>query len=466
MPAKSKKPALRSVKSTRTTTKSRPISSSARTNRNTSLISRLRAKSSPRALVLLLFVVVFAGIGVATLLGAFARNEGLASNPANNNLAFIAPRVRSCEAGGRDYRNANADTTYKSPPHGGPGYSGAYQFNRSLWGNYKGYANASDAPKQIQDEKFNQVYSSNGYRGKSHWTADVTSVRCWNWPNGTIKNAPAYTGATGTPTPTASSSKDLYYVKTSNTGGTIEVHRATAASNYASANLHSTSAVSVNEGSYGTFQIGQNNDLYYIKTRGTGSNRIEIHAYTAASGYKSASIHVATAFPLSDGADGIFQMVGADLYYIKTKNVGSGRIEVHAVTGASNYQSFSVHAASGYGVGDAANGTFNISESNRDLYYIKTSNTGGGRIEVHAATAGSNYAGFSVHANSAFPVADGSNGVWQIFGTDLYFVKTRNNGGRIEVHAVTAGSGYASFSLHALSLFANSDASSGRFQIK
>jgi cell wall-associated NlpC family hydrolase len=34
--------------------------------------------------------------------------------------------------------------------------SGRYQYLRGTWGGYKGYANAADAPPNIQDEKFNQ----------------------------------------------------------------------------------------------------------------------------------------------------------------------------------------------------------------------------------------------------------------------------------------------------------------------
>ena len=53
-------------------------------------------------------------------------------------------------------------------------------------------------------------------------------------------------------------------------------------------------------------------------------------------------------------------MVGSDLYFIKTRNTGTGRVEVHAATAASGYKSASVHAATWFGTGDQNNGWFQI----------------------------------------------------------------------------------------------------------
>ncbi len=267
----------------------------------------------------------------------------------------------------------------------------------------------------------------------------------------------------GTPPPTSSSSRNQYYIKTKG-ASTVEVHRASVTSGYAGTDLHSTTIFSPNDANNGIFQIsGPNNDLYYIKTKNTGSGRVEIHAFTAASGFKSPRIQTATAFPLSDAASGTFQMVGTDLYYIKT-STGNGRVEVHAVTSASNYQSFSVHAASAFPLSDVPNGTFQVAD-NKDLYYIKTARTPGS-VEVHAVSAGSNYGSFILHTTSGFPLSDASSGTFQMVGTDLYYIKTKNTAGRIEIHAVGAASRYATFTLHAASAFPNGDATNGRFEIR
>ena len=59
--------------------------------------------------------------------------------------------------------------------------------------------------------------------------------------------------------------------------------------------------------------------LYFIKTKNTGSGKVEIHSATAASGYQS-GIHTTTWLSPSDANNGWFQMVGTTLYFIKTKN--------------------------------------------------------------------------------------------------------------------------------------------------
>jgi hypothetical protein len=79
--------------------------------------------------------------------------------------------------------------------------------------------------------------------------------------------------------------------------------------------------------------------LFFIKTKNTGSGRVEIHTATAASNYKKSDLHTATYFTLTDAKNGYFQMVGRDLYYIKVCNTGSGHVEVHSATASSNYKS-------------------------------------------------------------------------------------------------------------------------------
>jgi hypothetical protein len=67
-------------------------------------------------------------------------------------------------------------------------------------------------------------------------------------------------------------------------------------------------------------------DLYFIKTDFTGSGYVEIHSATAASDYKS-GIDVATRFKDYDTYGqsfppfGSWQMVGTTLYVIKTRSM-------------------------------------------------------------------------------------------------------------------------------------------------
>lgn len=72
------------------------------------------------------------------------------SNTFNGSFAEALARLRSCEGG------------YTT--NTGNGYYGAYQYNDGTWGNYGGYAHASDAPPAVQDEKAWLTYQRRGWQ--------------------------------------------------------------------------------------------------------------------------------------------------------------------------------------------------------------------------------------------------------------------------------------------------------------
>ena len=84
-------------------------------------------------------------------------------------------------------------------------------------------------------------------------------------------------------------------------------------------------------------------DLFQIVTVGTASGTIEVLWARSAQFYQ-APTRQRSRFALADAANGTFQMVRSDLCFIKTRNTGSGRIEVHIASGASNYTSGASHA--------------------------------------------------------------------------------------------------------------------------
>lgn len=77
-------------------------------------------------------------------------------------MPAILIKIRGCESG-HNYTAQNKSSTA----------SGAYQFLRSTWTNYKGYVNAKDAPPNIQDERAIIEYQRNGTRP---WNP---SRSCW-----------------------------------------------------------------------------------------------------------------------------------------------------------------------------------------------------------------------------------------------------------------------------------------------
>ncbi len=271
----------------------------------------------------------------------------------------------------------------------------------------------------------------------------------------------AYVWRFGTASGVAATS-DLWFTKTRNTGsGRVEVHNATASSGYAAATVHAASWFSTADQSNGWFQM-VGSDLYFIKTKNTGSGHVEVHNATASSGYQSASLHAATWFSTADQSNGWFQMVGSDLYFIKTKNTGSGHVEVHTATAASGY-SAGAHYVTRFSTADQNNGFFQMVGNN--LFFVKTKNTGSGHVEVHSATASSGYGSGQDNA-TWLSTGDADNGWFQMVGSDLYFIKTKNTGsGHVEVHTATAASNYQSASAHAASWFSSADADNGWFQM-
>ncbi|MFC0313712.1 hypothetical protein ACFQNE_07160 [Gordonia phosphorivorans] len=117
-------------------------------------------------------------------------------------------------------------------------------------------------------------------------------------------------------------------------------------------------------------------------------------------------------FSPADQNNGWFQLVGRDLWFIKTKNTGSQQVEVHNATASSGYRGSSVHAVTWIGSADANNGWFQM--SGNDMVFVKTTNPGSGKVEVHDASAASGYRSATVHAPSWFSPNDRSNGWFQV----------------------------------------------------
>jgi hypothetical protein len=154
-------------------------------------------------------------------------------------------------------------------------------------------------------------------------------------------------------------------------------------------------------------------DLFFAKTRNTGSGRVEVHSATPASGFRD-GVHGVTWFSPGDNSNGWFQMVGSEVFFIKTKNTGSGKVEIHSATAGSGYKSAGQHSVTWFSPGDANNGWFQMVGS--DLFFIKTKNTGSGKVEIHSATAGSGY-GSGEHTVTWFSPGDANNGWFQMAGS-------------------------------------------------
>ena len=138
-------------------------------------------------------------------------------------------------------------------------------------------------------------------------------------------------------------------------------------------------------------------DLVFIKTSNTGTGTVEVHIASGASNYQTRILETGTTFaPETDGVwlmadydrDGI-----PDLVFIKTANTGTGTVEVHIASGASNYQTRILETGTTFA--PETDGVWLMADYEGDgipdLVFIKTANTGTGTVEVHIASGASNY---------------------------------------------------------------------------
>ncbi|WP_437494943.1 N-acetylmuramoyl-L-alanine amidase [Sorangium sp. So ce1014] len=203
---------------------------------------------------------------------------------------------------------------------------------------------------------------------------------------------------------------NIYFVKSKNTAsGKVEVLTATHASGYTEG-VSTVSRFNVSDGDNGRFGMLPNGHLYFVKTKNTGTGTIE--AFTALASTYATGLSTSTRFAAAEAANGVFGMLPtSDLYFVKTKNTSSGKIEVLTATSASGYTA-GIHAVTRFAGSDADDGTFGMLTSG-DVFFVKTKNTASGKVEVFTATRSSNYAS-GLSAASRFGVADGANGVWRM----------------------------------------------------
>ncbi|KAH8428037.1 FG-GAP repeat domain-containing protein [Aspergillus melleus] len=245
---------------------------------------------------------------------------------------------------------------------------------------------------------------------------------------------------------------NLAYIKTTNTGtGKVEVHIASGSSTYQTRTLEVGSTY-VSEDN-GTWQLIDTDgdgkpDLVYIKTRNTGTGRVEVHIASGASNYQTRIVATGTTFYPED--NGVWQLADfdrdgkPDLIYIKTRNTGTGRVEVHVASGASNYQTRVQEVGTTFYPED--NGVWQMVDFDRDgkldLVYIKNRNTGTGKVEVHVASGSSTYQTRVQEVGTTFYPEN--NGFWELIDfngngvLDLVYIKTKETGtGRVEVHVAS-----------------------------
>jgi lysozyme len=163
---------------------------------------------------------------------------------------------------------------------------------------------------------------------------------------------------------------------------------------------------------------------------------------------------------------------GTSLYATVLNGTASGQVEVHALAQSSNYTTFSLHATTAFVPAVAADWQFFIAsyqgDGQPDLFGVHLRNTGSGRVEVHVLTAVSGYQSFILHAATALPAVPAGQFQFALASfagdhrSNLYAIALNHTGtNTVEVHVLSEASSYSTWILHspsALALVADSSA--------
>lgn len=214
----------------------------------------------------------------------------------------------------------------------------------------------------------------------------------------------------------------------------------------------------------GTTGCAPGSCLFGVRSSGTPSGRVEVHG--AARGYTSLQTDAATAFPAAVPADWRFFLAPyggsgkPDLFGVHLRGTGSGKVEVHVLSAASGYNTFTAHVATaqpalapGAPLQIALTGY--AGDRQPDLYFIPWAATGSGRVEVHVLSATSGYQTWVAHAATALPTSQVVATEWQFLVGDRTgagdLVAVHHSGtasGKTEAHVLSQASGYQTWTLH------------------
>jgi hypothetical protein len=203
-------------------------------------------------------------------------------------------------------------------------------------------------------------------------------------------------------------------------------------------------------------------DLVVVKMNGTASNSTEVHILGGASGFQQWLLNTATPLGVTDPSQAKFALADhdrdgvPDLFVILMNRTGTRTTEVHVLSGASKFQRWIVQSGTPLGTIDASRGTFELGDYNRDgvpdLAVILMNQTGTGRTEVHILSGASAFQQWLLHTGTPLEMTTATR--WQFKmadangdGTsDLYAVKMSATGtGSTEVHVLSGASGFQSW---------------------
>lgn len=189
--------------------------------------------------------------------------------------------------------------------------------------------------------------------------------------------------------------------------------------------------------------------------QGTKPETVELEAHPLSintvpppKAYSFFNVHEATALDEGDASHRFLIAPNRDLFMIRTANSGSGKTEVHVLTAASHYKEFATHAITPLGPCDD-NWTFGMGP-HRDIYAIKKQHTESGTTEVHILDARTGYKHFQLQLKTALHQTDSSFDFCVAHNGDLVAIRKRGGqSGATEVHVLSYEHRFTKFALQA-----------------
>ena len=208
------------------------------------------------------------------------------------------------------------------------------------------------------------------------------------------------------------------------------------------------------------FTIGGLPDVWEVGAAGTGTGNVEVYAMSGASNWQSLRVGAITAMAAVDPQQWRFFVAPydgdgqPDLYGVHLYDTASGKVEVHVLSAASNYQTYVAHIATALAAVNPdqfqiALGPY-LQDGAEDLFAIAYAGTGSGMTEVHVLSAASGYQTWLAHVATVLgPTTPGAFDFEVVapWG-DLAAIKLDGASGFTELHVLSAYYGYQAFILH------------------
>lgn len=208
-------------------------------------------------------------------------------------------------------------------------------------------------------------------------------------------------------------------------------------------------------------------DLIFIKTANTPSGMAEIHVATSSSQFQQFILQTSTALPcILNATYQVIQYSRIPLASICQQDIamilpyqGANKIEVHIASAVSNYQQFCIQCPTAFDK-DVYGPTLQMVNFSGgihpDLAYIQ-STTPSGKVQLKIATGDSNYQTVVLDVTTAFD-CNLLDGTWTMIetvnGPDLAFIRNQDTLlGRVEVTIASRSSNYQQFTVQTATVF-------------